>query len=32
MRGSIGKGAAKATVEGKTVAQGELTFAIASSE
>lgn len=32
MRGSIGKGAARATVEGKTVAQGELTFAIASSE
>ncbi len=32
MRGSIGKGTAKATVEGKTVAQGELTFAIASSE
>jgi 3-hydroxyacyl-[acyl-carrier-protein] dehydratase len=32
MRGSIGKGSAKATVEGKTVAQGELTFAIASSE
>jgi 3-hydroxyacyl-[acyl-carrier-protein] dehydratase len=32
MRGSIGKGTAKATVEGKTVADGELTFAIASSE
>jgi len=32
MRGSIGKGAVKATVEGKTVAQGELTFAIASPE
>ncbi len=32
MRGSIGKGTAKATVEDKTVAQGELTFAITSSE
>ncbi len=32
MRGSIGKGTAKATVEGKTVAEGELTFAIADSE
>jgi 3-hydroxyacyl-[acyl-carrier-protein] dehydratase len=31
MRGSIGKGKAKATVEGKTVAEGELTFAIANS-
>jgi 3-hydroxyacyl-[acyl-carrier-protein] dehydratase len=31
MRGSIGKGQAKATVEGKTVAEGELTFAIANS-
>jgi len=31
MRGSIGKGTAKATVEGKTVAEGELTFAIANS-
>ncbi len=31
MRGSIGKGTAKATVEGKTVAEGELTFAIATS-
>ncbi len=31
MRGSIGKGTAKATVEGKTVAEGELTFAIADS-
>ena len=28
MRGPIGKGAAKATVEGKTVASGELTFAV----
>jgi 3-hydroxyacyl-[acyl-carrier-protein] dehydratase len=32
MRGSIGKGAAKATVADKTVAEGELTFAIANSE
>ena len=32
MRGSIGKGSAKATVEGKTVADGELTFALTSSE
>jgi 3-hydroxyacyl-[acyl-carrier-protein] dehydratase len=32
MRGPIGKGAAKATVEGKAVAEGELTFAIASPE
>jgi 3-hydroxyacyl-[acyl-carrier-protein] dehydratase len=32
MRGSIGKGAVKAAVEGKTVADGEFTFAIASSE
>jgi 3-hydroxyacyl-[acyl-carrier-protein] dehydratase len=32
MRGSIGKGAVKATVADKTVADGELTFAIASSE
>jgi len=32
MRGSIGKGTAKATVEDKTVAEGELTFAITSSE
>ena len=31
MRGSIGKGTAKAIVEEKTVAEGELTFAIASS-
>jgi len=31
MRGSIGKGTAKATVEEKTVAEGELTFAIANS-
>lgn len=27
-RGPIGKGSAKATVEGKTVAEGELTFAV----
>jgi 3-hydroxyacyl-[acyl-carrier-protein] dehydratase len=32
MRSSIGKGTAKATVEGKTVAEGELTFAIANPE
>ena len=32
MRGSIGKGAVRATVEGKTVTEGELTFAITSSE
>jgi 3-hydroxyacyl-[acyl-carrier-protein] dehydratase len=32
MRGSIGKGAVKATVEDMTVADGELTFAIASPE
>jgi 3-hydroxyacyl-[acyl-carrier-protein] dehydratase len=32
MRGAIGKGTAKATVEGKTVAEGELTFAMTSSE
>ena len=32
MRGSIGKGTAKAIVEGKTVAEGELTFAVASAE
>ncbi len=32
MRGPIGKGTAKATVEDKTVAEGELTFAITSSE
>jgi len=31
MRGPIGKGKAKATMEDKTVAEGELTFAIASS-
>ncbi|MDY6893627.1 MAG: 3-hydroxyacyl-ACP dehydratase FabZ [Chloroflexota bacterium] len=31
MRGSIGKGTGKATVEGKTAAEGELTFAIAKS-
>lgn len=31
MRGPIGKGTAKATVEGKTVAEGELTFALTSS-
>ena len=30
MRGSIGKGAAKATVNDKTVAEGELTFAVTS--
>ncbi len=30
MRGPIGKGTARATVEGKTVADGELTFALAS--
>ncbi|MBE0479617.1 MAG: 3-hydroxyacyl-ACP dehydratase FabZ [Dehalococcoidia bacterium] len=29
MRGPIGKGTAKASVEGKTVASGELTFALA---
>jgi 3-hydroxyacyl-[acyl-carrier-protein] dehydratase len=28
MRGPIGKGAVKASVEGKTVAEGELTFAL----
>ena len=28
MRGPVGKGSAKAIVEGKTVAEGELTFAI----
>ena len=32
MRSSIGKGTAIATVEGKTVAEGELTFAIANPE
>jgi len=32
IRGPIGKGTAKATVEDKTVAEGELTFALASSE
>ena len=31
MRVPIGKGTAKATVEGKTVAEGELTFALTSS-
>jgi len=31
IRGPIGKGAAKATVEDKMVAEGELTFALASS-
>lgn len=31
MRGPIGKGTAKATVEGKTVAEGELTFALTNS-
>ncbi len=31
MRGPLGKGTAKATVEGKTVAEGELTFALTSS-
>ncbi|MFC2058414.1 3-hydroxyacyl-ACP dehydratase FabZ [Chloroflexota bacterium] len=30
MRGPVGKGTAKATVEGKTVAEGELTFAVIS--
>ena len=30
VRGPIGKGASKATVEGKTVAEGELTFALAN--
>jgi len=29
-RGALGKGTAKATVEGKTVAEGELTFAVIS--
>jgi len=32
IRGPIGKGTAKATVEDKTVAEGELTFALTSSE
>ena len=32
MRGPIGKGTAKATVEDRTVAEGELTFALTSSE
>lgn len=32
MRGSIGKGAAKAFVEGALVAEGELTFAVATVE
>ncbi len=32
MRGPIGKGTAKATVEDKTVAAGELTFAITTPE
>jgi 3-hydroxyacyl-[acyl-carrier-protein] dehydratase len=32
MRGAIGKGTAKATVEGKIVAEGELTFALTTSE
>ena len=32
MRSSMGKGTAIATVEGKTVAEGELTFAIANPE
>lgn len=31
VRGPIGKGAAKAVVEDKTVAEGELTFALASA-
>jgi 3-hydroxyacyl-[acyl-carrier-protein] dehydratase len=31
MRGPIGKGAAKATVDGQTVADGELTFALTTS-
>lgn len=31
-RGSIGKGSAKATVEGKVVAEGELTFAITDKD
>jgi 3-hydroxyacyl-[acyl-carrier-protein] dehydratase len=31
MRGPIGKGTAKATVEEKTVAEGELTFALTGS-
>ncbi|MFC1926252.1 3-hydroxyacyl-ACP dehydratase FabZ [Chloroflexota bacterium] len=30
MRGPVGKGTAKAIVEGKTVAEGELTFAVIS--
>ena len=30
-RGPVGRGAAKATVAGKTVAEGELTFAVADS-
>jgi 3-hydroxyacyl-[acyl-carrier-protein] dehydratase len=32
IRGPVGRGTAKATVEDKTVAEGELTFALASSE
>ena len=32
MRGPIGKGTAKAMVEDKTVAEGELTFALTSSD
>ena len=32
MRGNIGKAAAKATVEGKTVAEGELIFAVTNRE
>lgn len=32
MRGPVGKGTARAEVDGKTVAEGELTFAVASAE
>ncbi|MEE9324677.1 MAG: hypothetical protein V3U90_03890, partial [Dehalococcoidia bacterium] len=32
IRGPVGKGAARAEVEGQTVAQGELTFALMSSK
>jgi len=32
MRGPVGKGSARAIVEGKTVAEGELTFALIASD
>lgn len=32
VRGPVGKGAARAEVDGKTVAEGELTFAVANAE